>query len=92
MCRPRFRNPEPDAPDLRGAFFDRVALEFRLDAFRGDHQTLMTVLDDDAANELLHLALTSTDPVVSTFATNMLTRSSENYAEEEMARQWRHAA
>lgn len=90
MCRIQSR--APDAPDLRGAFFDRVALEFRLDAFRGDRQTLMTVLDDEAANDLLHLALTSTDPKVSTFATNLLTSASEKYADEELARQWRNAA
>lgn len=90
MCRIQSR--EPDAPDLAGDFVRRVARDFQLDAFRGDRQTLMTVLDDDAADELLHLALLSTDPKVSTFATNMLTQASAKYAEAELAKQWRQAA
>lgn len=97
MCRIQSR--EPDAPDLSGDFVRRVARDFQLDAFRGDRQTLMTVLDDEAANELLHLALLSSDPTVATFATRMLTTAADKYADEELAKyenaqemNWRAAA
>lgn len=53
MCRPRFRNPEPDAPDLLAEHIERTQAEWLDNAKSGDPITLNTLIGFDDASAVL---------------------------------------